>query len=447
MAGAQSSAAQRTPVLAPLASSTESKHALSTVLLQQQSRSAAVAAAAAVRSTAAAKPMARRRGPPQSRSYARNGSIRAAADQGDRGWTRSKIRPSDSDQTAHCVRTYSSIGTVTVGNTNTVPWVGGGFSLHFSYDFANNTCDAEVYLGSPQASVGTPTSVRFWNVADEFQAMSNVFRYFRITKFQASVSRLPVAVYSPSQPVYPPSVPSDQQQGGSWTNMGDPGQFLLRPWTGAPDLVNYSTGVLTSIAWDDHVRMKVKKVASASGPLDEPLALCVTPVQPMIIPQDVTPEDVGGQIRYQAAPAIDIADFKAGIQGVEGSSYGIIFYWFFPACVGAITGLLNTDIRFEMEIEYFGMKPPSAFTPPAPLLPDGTVYSDSKDALVASLTGQNVKTAERPPPPVALEPKFKVPPLQVHDDYVQVPAQAAAALPVVKQGLPATRPSTPTQRR
>lgn len=317
-----------------------------------------------------------------------------------RGHSTPLINPKVTDRDAYVRRTYTSNGTISVFNTNTQPYTGFGFSLHFTYDTAQDTCDTEIYLGSPQAGIGNATSLRFENLADEFQSFSEVFRYFRVSKFQASVSKLPMPVYMPSQPIMPPSVPSEQQQGGSWTNMGDPGRLLLRPWSGAPNIAAYTNGVLTATDWGDHNRVLNAKIESACGHIDHPLKLACKPIQPVIIPDTTDPEDAGSQVRFDVAPAIDFANFKTGIQ--DASAYGIIFYWYFPACVGAITGLLNTDIQFDIEVEYFGLKPPTGYTPPAPVT-EGAVYNDSKEMLIAASMGEKVKGEAKPPRPPLLK--------------------------------------------
>lgn len=317
----------------------------------------------------------------------------------DRGHGTSLVRAAVTDRDAFTRRTYTTAGLLQAFNTNGSNNFARAYSLHFQYNTTDDTCDCSIYEGSPQAGVGTDTTLQFQNLRDEFQALTNVFRYFKITKFQINVKKLPMPVYIPSQPVNPPQDPpdpSEQQQGGTWTNMGDPGRFLVRPWTGAPGIASYADGTLTAVDWDDHYRYKLKKVESAVG-VSHPLKFAARPMQPVIIPDQTSPADPSGVVRYDFTPAIDISNFSTG--AVDGSSYGLIFFWYYPSCVNAITGLLNTDLEFEIEIEYFGLKPPSAFTPAPPPLADGAVYVDSKEALIASMMNERVKTLPRPPKP------------------------------------------------
>lgn len=446
MAGAQSSAVQRTLVSAPPVGPTESKSALPTVQpLRGLSTSAAVPARTA---------LAMRRGakfPRRSRWRAYGGETfdeGAGASSAGRGWPTAHINPVSSDHN-FVRRTYTTAGALQLVNTSGTNYIGRAYSLNFTYDVTANSCASSVYLGSPQAAVGTDTTLQFQNLVDEFQALTNVYRYFRVTKFQMKVSKLPLPTYVASQPV--PGVPTNQQQGATWTNMGDPGRMLLRPWTGAPGVANYANGVLTAADWDDHYRYKRKKVESAVGPVSHPLEFCVAPVQPTYIPDgDDDLAVASGQVRYDRCPWIDISDFSTG--RVDASSYGMIYYWYFPSCVGATTGFLESEQTFEIEVEYKGLKPPSAYTPGAALpqvRADGSVASDSREALVASLRGVEVKTFDpdpAPSPPVVSLNDLKPPPIDVRDGYVQVSQQAAAA-PVVKQGLPGSRPSTPTTRQ
>lgn len=369
----------------------------------------------------------------------------AGASAADGGWSTSLIDPTVTDRN-FVRRTYTSAGALQLINTSGTNYIGFAYSLNFTYDATANSCATSVYLGAPQAGVGTDTTLQFQNIVDEFQALTNVFRYFRVTKFQAKVSKLPLPVYLPAQAV--PTVATNQQQGATWTNMGDPGRMLLRPWTGAPGVASFTTGALTATDWDDHYRFKNKKVESAVGPISHPLKYCVTAVQPTYIP-DQTGSMVSGQVRYDRVPWIDISDFSTG--RVDGSSYGAIFYWYFPSCVGATTGFLEAEMTFEIEVQYRGLKPPSGYTPAAAadLEPraDGAVASDSREALIAACEGVRVKTFDPPKGPP--QPVISVADVQaekkVDDLSTAMSDVVVVQKPQVNQqaSVPATPPNTP----
>lgn len=317
---------------------------------------------------------------------------------GDRGQLQGPVHEVLADHN-YVRRTYTSDRVYRISNLNTVQYNANAWTLNFVFDTVTATAHAEIMLGSPQQGVGTPTGVLFQNLEDEFQALTNVYRYFKITKFQMTIDKLPQAVYIPSQAV--PTVATNQQQGGTWTNMGDPGRMLMRPWTGCPGVANYSSGALTAVDWDDHNRFATKRVESAMGHVDHPMKCCVVPIQPVIIPDAPSAADVSGSVRYDAVPAIDISNFSTG--ACEASCYGIIQYWYFPACQNAVTGFLSTTCSWEIEIEYFGLKPPTAFTPAPMALPAGQAYVDSQDALIASVTGQQLELVPKPVKPVPSE--------------------------------------------
>lgn len=375
------------------------------------------------------------------RSSKRLGTIGQA--RADRGWPTSLVRPVVTDHN-FVRRTYTSDRAYTISNLSTVRYNANAWTLNFVFDAVTNSAHAEVMLGSPQQGVGTTTGVLFQNLEDEFQALTNVYRYFRVTKFQMNISKLPAPVYMPSQPV--PTVPTNQQQGGTWTNAGDPGRYLLRPWTGAPGVANYSTGGLTAVDWDDHARFANAKIESAVGHVDHPIKYAVTPIQPVIISDNASVADPTGVVQYEPVPAIDISNFSTG--ACEASCYGIIQYWYFPACVNATTGFLATSCTWEIEVEYFGLKPPTAYTPAPAALPQGQAYVDSKEALIASMTGDAIELVPKPakvvPPDVTaaqVQEKKEAESLSTAmSDVVIVssqPAKAAAAkIPSQQSSLP-----------
>lgn len=367
-----------------------------------------------------------------------------------------RINMATTDKNAPVRRTYCTNGVLSLANTNGTPFAGRGFSLVFEYDTANNTVLAEIYQGAPQQAVGTATTLNFENLQDEFQHFMNIFRYFKLTKFQVGIARLPMAVYTPSQAS--PNVPStgDQQQGAVWSNMGDPGVMIVRPWAGTPGNASYADGTLTGQDYTDHARYKEKMIFRMDDrKSNRPKTYCVKPVQPILIDESAGDLAVtSSTIKYQPTPAIDMSNFKV-INSLQANSYGMIVFWYFPDCINASSGFLSTDLWFEIEVEYFGLENPAAFVPPAA---EGTVYSDSKEALAAVLSGVNPDVVDKPPKPAPKRVPV-APPIDQGErkldsalkdmEIVDKPVVAAAAAKVQvnqQSNVPPTRPNTPTSK-
>lgn len=287
-------------------------------------------------------------------------------------------------------RSYESSASALVQNTNTIDWAGAGFSISGTYDTTTYTVPTlalEVYYGGLKGT-GTASGIGFENVAEEWASMSQVFRYFRISKFQARIDGLPQAVYQPTIP----DPQGNAQQGFTWGSMGDPGVMLLRSWGGGPGIVNYSNGQLVANDYSDHARYKQKKQMRAStGKSPKQLIYTVTPMRP--IADGVERADAGTTIiRYEKAPAVDVNDFASGHTGDCGG-FGQILFWYFPSCALAATSLLTTHITFSVEIEYWGLRNTPGLTEVPPLLAN-QVEAGSKDQLMAMLKGHEVEAVD-----------------------------------------------------
>lgn len=350
-------------------------------------------------------------------------------------WTPQRpIRPSKTDH-VRVTRSYRSTNAY-FQNTVAVPQAGAGFSFKFDYDGNSDWLVATVNLGSPIN--GTSVGVSFPNFSEETHWLQAMFRYVRITKLQMTIVRAQQSVMVPTMVEGDGSI---VQVGMAGNGSRDPGRILIRPWAGQPDMASMSTGVLTEYDWTDNYRRKVKVTAPAASPggVQKALTMTVSPVQVNVSPNNGNIGD--GIVSYIRTPTCEWSNIVVGASTLN--SYGFIYYWNSPGLVGAITGMYKLDVFWEFEVEWFGLMHPEGV--PAieeaekKAKEEGVIFSDSKEALIAEVSGQKIpmvdraafealrKPAPQPPPLISIVPDLDKERARenqqaaVQDDYVQIP--------------------------
>lgn len=375
---------------------------------------------------------------------------------GDDG-QRSTVIKDTVSQKAFVSRTYEGLASYQYNNTSGVDHYGLAFSLDAIYDtttYSVPTIAVGVYQGG-MSGVGTSAGVAFENIAEEFASLSQVFRYFRISKFQAAVSGFPEQVTIPTVL----NSMDAAQQGPTYGSMGALGTMLMRSWGGGPGVASYNNGVLVGTDWTDHVRYRDKKVMAASGKggSQRQLVYSCTPMLPIIgaAPTSVSNNNLA-PITYRKTGWIDINNFASGVVEQAGG-FGIIFMHYFPDCASATSNQIENSIRFQIQVDYCGLRNTPGLSP---ALEEGKVLVGSTQELIARMRGQELKESDLVRPVRRLPRRVKlVEGKPVYDDAqeYEIPelkrqdAQQSSVpnlKPVVKdRQLPPSRPPTPIRSK
>lgn len=277
------------------------------------------------------------------------------------------IKPTLADDN-RVVRSYRSNPTILQSGAAGTQDTGGAFSFAGTFNGVTGSILATINAGGP--ANGTPIAgLVFENLVEEYLWFTNVFQYAHLKKLQLNITRM-------------------AGNTNTIATSDDPGVVCVRPWAGQTGEANYTTGVLSTLAWTDHFRRKVKKEFHAMSKVGPQImeSLCTTPISVQLIPEEA--QDGTAEVQYVPTEAVERGHFNTGVQ--DHNSFGFIVYWYHPGLNATANFELLLD--WEIEFEFYGLQQPVGLA--AAALPDGSYYSDDVMSLLPGVT-----VVQRPQPP------------------------------------------------
>lgn len=299
---------------------------------------------------------------------------------------RSFVR-ADAASKGYVKRAYQS-NAVIVESKNGNDAQGAALSVAFDYNAGGDYLEAKIMGGGPASGVNV--GVTFTRLSDETCWFMKVFKYVKFTKFQINVTRMPQTVMQNTMVTLDQKDAPTIMQNGYASNMMDPGYICLRPWAGEPQVASFADGTLSSLLWEDHMRHREKVVfpASSERGAQQVKKMCIQPISQIVVAEEGN--DSGDlQYEYKPTPPIDVAHIRTNKATLN--SYGLLYFWYYPASSGAIDDAFKLSFTFEIELAFFGLNIP---TSAAPTLPAGAYWDD--DPAVQYV--ENAVVVERPIP-------------------------------------------------
>lgn len=278
------------------------------------------------------------------------------------------------DSRCHVQRTYRS-QMIGVPNTQLQAADGIAYSFWISYDAKQpspvNRNVFKIMAGSPYG--GTPLAVSIPDYSLEALCLDTVFRHRTLKKVTMHMVTKPQQVTVGNLVYYN----SDLKTPVEFDTSGhDAGVVYIFPWSGAPGVADYVSGLPASSIPITYDRMPEALKFPLQAPHPRIHSLTIRPFQIDIDPYDGdTPSSGFQQQTFTPRPILPM-DTQWYRQELEDqSAYGFGIFWYHPELNNANvkSGQFNLEFYFEFEFEWWGLRVVGAI--PAP--PLSTDQSDS----------------------------------------------------------------------